>query len=810
MENHNVERTLHGRVSPVRSRTERSSLVHFMPPHVTLVRTGNGTVRIKIKIVGVLCTALVACAGVVLLSGCGPGAKPDDDALINGEYQEVSGDTANGGTRRMAKRLDDIARTWKNTTPKESEDKLFRPNRPELIRVYRERLATAANASELFQLDIKLGDELLWDGQTLEALKRYEHAYGLIANSTLPPNRRSFHHSKILKLMVLCYMRMGEQQNCLARHSADSCIFPISGSGVHTVTEPSRTAIAVLTEILSGNPQDMRSRWLLNLAYMTVGEYPVKVPQRWLISPHIFDSEHDIKRFSDIAGALAVDTLGLAGGCCIEDFDSDGDLDIVVSSWGLKDQLRFLRNNGDGTFSNRTREAGLIGQTGGLNICHADYDNDGHADILILRGGWLREYGRHPNSLLHNKGDATFDDVTENAALLSFYPTQTAAWGDFDNDSWLDLFIGNEQRAGEKYASQLFHNDGDGTFSDWAAASGLADIGYVKGVAWGDYDNDGLSDLYNSRMGQSNLRFRNMGKAIVAATDSKPEESNITGWKFSDVTDEAGVAEPVHSFPTWFFDYNNDGFLDLFVAGFDAAPIDAVAAAYLGQPNREGHPRLFRNQGNGTFADVTSEVRLDRVQLIMGANFGDLDGDGFLDMYLGTGAPNLGTLMPNRMFRNAGGKTFQDVTTSGGFGHLQKGHGIAFADIDGDGDQDVYAVMGGWYSGDVYRNVLFQNPGHGNHWLTLHLKGVQSNRTAIGARIRVTVNTPSGQLSFYATVGTGGSFGSASLAQEIGLGAATSIESLEIYWPTSGRRQTFRNLPIDPHARDPRRLRQHV
>jgi hypothetical protein len=739
----------------------------------------------------------MACAGIVLFLSCSERTKPGDDALTSGGHRESSRDKANSGTQKMAKRLDDIAHAWKNMPPEDGEDAIFRPNRPELVSVYRQRLKTATNANDIFQLTVKLGHELLWDGQTEEALGRYEFAYDMATRSTLAPKSKALLLGKALDSIVLCHIRMGEQQNCIAHHSADSCIFPVSGSGVHTVTEPSRTAITILTEILSGDPQDMRSRWLLNLAYMTLGEYPAKVPRRWLIPRGQFDSEYDINRYYDIASASAVDILGIAGGCCIEDFDSDGDLDIVVSSWGLKDQIRFLKNNGDGSFSDRTREAGLIGQTGGLNICHADYDNDGHADILVLRGGWLRDNGRHPNSLLQNNGDGSFKDVTEEAGLLSFYPTQTAAWGDFDNDGWLDLFIGNEQRAGENYTSQLFHNNGDGTFSDWAAASRLADIGYVKGVVWGDYDNDGLPDLYVSRMGQSNLLFRNVGEAIVAGKHSTPGHPRIKGWKFSDVTEKAGVSEPFHSFPVWFFDYNNDGFLDIFAAGFKGARIDAVAAEYLGQPNRQGHPRLYRNRGDGTFADVTREVRLDRVQLVMGANFGDLDSDGFPDIYLGTGAPNLDTLMPNRMFRNADGLTFQDVTTSGGFGHLQKGHGIAFADVDGDGDQDVYAVMGGWYSGDTYRNVLFQNPGHGNHWLTLLLRGVQSNRAAIGARIKVTVNTPAGKRPIYSTVGTGGSFGSASLAQEIGLGTATLIESLEIYWPTSESMQTFRNVPMD-------------
>jgi hypothetical protein len=222
-----------------------------------------------------------------------------------------------------------------------------------------------------------------------------------------------------------------------------------------------------------------------------------------------------------------------------------------------------------------------------------------------------------------------------------------------------------------------------------------------------------------------------------------------------------------------------------------------MAALYMGKPHSSEVPRLYRNLGNGTFSDVTRQARLDRAILTMGANFGDLDNDGFLDIYLGTGGPDLRLLLPNRMFRNAGGKTFEDVTTSGGFGHLQKGHGIAFGDIDADGDQDIYAVMGGWYTADGFRNALFENPGHGNRWITLRLRGTRTNRLALGARIKLTLAEPSGPRVVHAVVGTGGSFGSSSIQQEIGLGRAERIESIEVTWPVSGKRQVLANPGLD-------------
>lgn len=699
------------------------------------------------------------------------------------------------GTKRMAARLEEYA-----------ENARFFPNHPmntEGVKMMRQQLATVRDVKVQFELRVKIASMLLLSGKSWEAVQEFLEIQQWLMQSNVPVSAEV--HASLREFLALAYLRLGEQENCIAGHGRDSCFLPIRGSGIHKIDRGSRGAVELLTAALKEKPNDLSARWLLNIAYMTLGEHPDKVPAEWLIPASTFDSEYDIKRFYDVAPALGLDVIALSGGSIMEDFDGDGFLDIMASSWGMRDQLRYFHNNGDGTFSDYTEQAGLTGEVGGLNICHADYNNDGHPDVLVLRGAWLHQHGDIPSSLLRNNGDGTFEDVTDRAGLLGFRPTQAAAWGDYDGDGWLDLYVGNESDDTDTHPCQLFHNNQDGTFTDVAAQVGVAAIGYVKGVAWGDFNNDGRPDLYVSRMGKTNILYRNDGPKPaekVGTQTRKPGTGGLPGWTFTDVTQKAGVGEPSMSFPTWFWDYDSDGWLDIFVAGFSIKPqfapsLEDVVKGYMGLPTPGENPRLFRNNQDGTFTDVTHAAKLDRVQLIMGSNFGDFDNDGFLDCYLGTGEPDLRTLMPNRAFRNADGKFFQDVTTSGGLGHLQKGHGVSFGDIDNDGDQDIYETMGGWYAGDVYQNLLFINPGHGNHWLTLKLEGVRSNRGAIGARIKVTVAAAEGVRHIYATVSTGGSFGSSSLQQEIGLGQASSIQAVEVNWPVTGQVQIFKNLTMD-------------
>jgi hypothetical protein len=424
------------------------------------------------------------------------------------------------------------------------------------------KIEAARTSVERASLMPLYANALLNDGRSEEALKQLDEFEMFLAQHRIRPPEGEI--IKFFLLRALTYLRIGEQENCLRNHNADSCLLPIQGGGVHISPRGSRGAIEVLNEILDAQPTPYAA-WLLNIAYMTLGEYPDKVPPEWRVPPEVFKSDYDIKRFPDIAGAAGVAVDDLSGGVVMDDFDNDGLLDLMVSASGLESQLRVFRNQGDPAhagFRELTASAGLEGLTGGLNLVQGDYNNDGFVDVLVLRGGWLGKDGRHPNSLLRNNGDFTFDDVTEEAGMLSFHSTQTAVWFDFNNDGWLDVFIGNESHpeTGEIDPCELFRNNGDGTFTECAAEAGVAVVDWVKAVVSGDFNNDGRPDLYLSCFSGANKLLRNDGPTAAGGSPS-------SRWGFTDVASKAGVTSPARSFPCWFWDYDNDGWLDIFVSG---------------------------------------------------------------------------------------------------------------------------------------------------------------------------------------------------------------------------------------------------
>lgn len=594
-----------------------------------------------------------------------------------------------------------------------------------------------------------------------------------------------------LQTLAIAYLRLGERVNCVNDHSAESCIFPIKGQGVQRFTDGTEKAIELYKEILNRDPNDRESRWLLNVAYMAIGKYPQEVPSHLLLKGLDTDTSSTVKPFIDFGMRTGLNTDNMAGGSIVEDFDNDGILDLITSSWGLEQGMHYCKNNGTGTFTDVSELSGLQKFTGGLNIMQTDYNNDGYKDVFVTRGAWMRQFGNQPNSLLKNNGDGTFTDVTVKSGLLSFHPTQAATWADFNGDGYLDVFIGNESMKGQSpHPCEFYINNKNGTFTDVAKEAKCDFVFYVKGITSGDINNDGRPDVFISTLD---------GKKILLKNEN--DNGKVV---FRNISKEAGLDEnKIRTFPTWMFDYDNDGWLDIMVAGYN---FDKSLAWYAGQEamnipdDRSGDIFIYRNLQNGKFEDVSAKLGVDKVVFAMGANFGDINNDGYPDMYFGTGNPLYQSLLPNKMFLNIDGGRFADITSSARLGNLQKGHGVSFADLDYDGDQDIYIEMGGAYVGDAYQNSLYLNPGQNdNHWIKLSLEGTKANKAAIGAKINVTFAENGKMRSVYREVNSGGSFGSNPLMQHIGIGQALVIKSIEIKWPGSNTVQHFNDVLADQH-----------
>ena len=656
---------------------------------------------------------------------------------------------------------------------------------PEAVLRFTDSLLNASpSGDEVMKIKYRKASALLQLGEEQKAVDLFEEI--LSNTSRFEFDRRL----SIMKDLAMAYMRLGERTNCFHNHTAESCIFPISIAGVHKDKTGSEKAIEIYKQLLKENPADLESKWLINVAYMTLGLYPNGVPNSLLL--HVEDdSVNTIKPFTDVAANIGLNLKNQAGGSIVDDFNNDGYADIITSSWSLKEPMHYSRSNGNGTFTDVSDSSGLGYLTGGLNITQTDYNNDGFKDIFIFRGGWKGKFGKEPNSLLRNNGNGTFTDVTRESGIFSIHPTQTGTWADFNNDGWLDIFIGNESiPGGEIHTSELYINNKNGTFTEIAARAGCNIVDYVKGVTSGDYDNDGKTDIFISTITGHKILLKN-------------ESIKDGPVKFKDVTRQAGLGNNLtRTFPCWFFDYDNDGWLDVLVCGYEfnesLAYYAAAEAIKSNIGGNSGKVILFRNKHDGTFEDVSVQTGLDKIAFAMGSNFGDIDNDGYLDFYLGTGNPPFQSLVPNKLFWNIQGTKFRDITTVARVGNLQKGHAVSFADLDNDGDEDIYIEMGGAFTGDAYENSLYLNPGqNNNHWVNLVLEGTVSNRAAIGARIKITFKENGIERSVYRDVNTGGSFGSSPLRQHIGIGKAAAIERIEITWPVTGKLQVFERLLPD-------------
>ena len=662
---------------------------------------------------------------------------------------------------------------WKPEDTLEEISNHWRGHGSRVIDDIDKRLLAARDQPESVRIELMLAKASVLNSEG-EAAKSYQILQEVRSMVELKDELAIRGLASVIYFQGVTALRRGENDNCVMCRGESSCILPISPSAVHVNPTGSRQAITHFTEYLRQFPQDLEVRWLLNLAHMTVGEYPDQVDPRFRLElSGFFHSEFDIGRFRDVGHLVGVNRFNQAGGAIMEDFDNDGLLDIAVTSFDATMPLAIYANKGNGTFEDRSERAGVTRQLGGLVCYQTDYNNDGRMDIFIPRGAWL-PWAVRP-TLLRNDGKSGFTDVTQDAGLLQPVNSNAAAWADFDNDGWIDLFV-----ACERQLNRLYHNKGDGTFEEVATKAGVQGepTRFGKGCTWIDIDNDGFPDLFVNNLEGAARLYHNAGNGT-----------------FTDETATLGINGPYRGFSCWTWDYDNDGWQDIFATCYDRTLADVIKGI-IGQPHGRYTNRLFRNLKGKGFENVTSEAGLNMVFATMGSNFGDFDNDGWLDMYLATGEPNLATLVPNRMFKNVGGRRFSEITGSSGTGHLQKGHAVACGDWDRDGDVDLFVETGGAVNGDKYHNVLFQNPGQGNHWLTVKLVGKKTNRGAIGARIKV-VAAGAEPLSVYRHVSSGSSFGASPLQQTIGLARAERVAELKIHWPTSGTTQVFRDIAVD-------------
>jgi hypothetical protein len=520
-------------------------------------------------------------------------------------------------------------------------------------------------------------------------------------------------------------------------------------------------------------------------------------------------------RFADVSRQAGLDFVmrnGAAGdfsqvelmpaGIAAFDYDGDGCTDLYFVNGADVRSLRkerpefrnrLFRNNCDLTFSDVTDKAGVAGEGYSMAAATADYDNDGHPDLFVA--------GVHRNFLYRNRGDGTFEDVTSRAGLGADGSKEgpvwsiSAGWFDFDNDGWLDLFVSNylrwdaktEPRCGQPeyrmychpnlyqgLPNQLFRNNRDGTFSDVSAASGLRDhVGKGMGVAFGDFDGDGFTDVFVANDSMRHFLFANRG-----------------GKKLEEVAFEAGVALPENGTPIAgmgadFRDLDNDGRPDIVVAGMAADSF-----------------QLFRNRGDARLyfedASVRSGLAVATLRLTgWGLGAYDFDNDGWKDLffaashfprserYLGRSG------LPNHVFRNLGDARFEDVSSRAGDDFQASGHyhGAAFADFDNDGRVDV-VVNALDEPAKLFRNVTAD----AGHWIAFALTGASSNREGLGAVVRLGL---AGGRTLYnhATTSVGYACSSEALVR-FGLGTAQVVESAEIRWP-SGIVQRLDALPAD-------------
>jgi ASPIC and UnbV/FG-GAP-like repeat len=519
-------------------------------------------------------------------------------------------------------------------------------------------------------------------------------------------------------------------------------------------------------------PNDIRHRWMLRALTMMAGRSEASIPDKFQLK--VPASAPSPFRLEDVTKEAGIGRLELGRGAAWGDFDNDGREDILVGA--ERAPFRLLCNRGNGRFTDVAPQLGLVDPVG-LG-CYAaqfiDYDNDGYQDIFLSSNGWG---GGGRLFLFHNEQGKRFTDVSKTAGFDRSVNAFGSSWSDYDNDGRADLAVATgiiDPAGGDRL--RLFHNEGNGKFREVGVEAGLTQKARWISVCWGDYDGDGRQDLLANSFNAGCFLFHNLGNG-----------------RFEDVSKRAGVSSAREAYTAEFFDYDNDGRLDLFVSIYPDGNLKSMIANRLDGAVVPANQRqmLFRNNGNGTFSDVTETAGITGWYGAMSSQVGDLDNDGSAEIVLGTGNPELDWTEPKALFRRDSGGRFVDVATAAGLVHFGMLHGIAFSDYDDSGNLGMFGSFGGFYWGTRETSRLYRNRGSGNNALEVRLVGTRSNRDALGARLGATVGS---QKTFH-WVNGGNGFGSLnSRAVHIGVGRNSKVDLLGIDWP-AGSHQSFRNVP---------------
>jgi ASPIC and UnbV/FG-GAP-like repeat len=545
-------------------------------------------------------------------------------------------------------------------------------------------------------------------------------------------------------------------------------VVPYAIATIYLRMERYEEGIPYAHQACEDSPEDIRYRWMLRALTLHSGQPEKTIPQSFRLN--VPPAAPATFQFGDVTTNSGTGRLALGRGAAWGDFDNDGSDDILVGA--ERAPFRLLRNCKDGTFEDVARNMGLVDPEG-LG-CYAaqfvDYDNDGFQDIFLTSNGWG---GGGRLFLFHNDRGKRFRDVTNAAGLADPVNAFGSSWADYDNDGLVDLAVAAgivDPAAGDRI--RLYHNEGNGKFREVGEQAGLTQKARWISICWGDYDGDGRQDLLATSYDSGPFLFRNLGHG-----------------RFEDVSQRAGTRNSQHAYTCEFLDFDNDGKLDIFVSTYPEGDYKTMVASKIshGVGDHSQHQLLFRNNGDGTFRNVTEEAGITGWYGAMSSQTGDLDNDGFDEILLGTGNPALDWCEPKVILHNNGKGQFADVAESSRLVHFGMLHGMALSDYDDTGNLSLFGSFGGFYWGSRETSRLYRNLGSGNMSLEIHLVGTRSNRDAIGAKIAALA----GQRTIYKWVTGGSGFGSGnSRCVHLGLGQEKQVKHLQIEWP-SGQRQSF-------------------